>query len=639
MKMKKLIVILLAFVVMFNTSCDKYLDVNKNVDAPDYVDAHLYLAGILAAYQGMYWEIRATGPLTQMMGTDSYTSFANNFYSAGSDAAGEIWRMTYWLQGLNLENMINQAIEDEAWTLAGIGYAIKAFSWDQMTKHQVDLPLKDAFVPGLLAHGYDYQEDIYPQIIEWAETAIEYLEMTDNFGYGSTLSNADLIYKGDGSKWLKFAHSVIVRNLSSLTNKTDFASKYGPKLIEHAAKAMQTTADDAAMTTLGGGADAQFSAYNNFWGVYRGNLSNSYWQHDYIVQIMTGTVPQYDETTDEKVDADPDPISGTVYWYRPWKLNPKQIITDTLVNITGHYDPRAIAKLATRDDPMYKNVTNADSVKAYKFYGANFTSQTGHIGYNAANFYGRTVTATTATDGIGRWLFRNNAPYILMTAAEIKYCLAETYWKMGDKASAFAAWKEGVAQDMAFTVKHLYPGRAATGADVTGGALPGGDKITVAMFNQFAQEYLAGPYVGGLSLADFTLSHIMMQKYVALFPWGAGEAWVDLRKYHYDINYTGDYPSTDNGWNETTVFMKWDTNPNKVYKGFYLRPSNVEHRRTKYDIRNEGSPCYRIRPRYNSEYMWNKPSLDALKPISGLADAYHTSMPWFAYPNGYPFNK
>ena len=44
----------------------------------------------------------------------------------------------------------------------------------------------------------------------------------------------------------------------------------------------------------------------------------------------------------------------------------------------------------------------------------------------------------------------------------------------------------------------------------------------------------------------------MMQKWIALYPWGACEAFVDMRKYHYDIKYTGDYPSSGNGWDLST---------------------------------------------------------------------------------------
>ena len=208
--MKKLLTILLLASMSFTfTSCDSWLDVNNNVDAPDYVQEDLYLAGILSALgQGNYYDIRATGPLTQTLGTSSYTNFANHFYTKANDAAGEMWRVVYWLHGMNLENMINQSIAAEEWTLAGIGYAIKAFDWDMLTKLHGEVPMKQAYEPGRLSHDYDYQDEVYEQVRAWANTAIEYLEMDDATDYGSRLKDADLMYAGNASKWIKFAPCV-----------------------------------------------------------------------------------------------------------------------------------------------------------------------------------------------------------------------------------------------------------------------------------------------------------------------------------------------------------------------------------------------------------------------------------------------
>ncbi len=623
MKKKISTIILLASMLFTNVSCDDYLDVNKNVDAPDYVEGYLYLAGIIEQYQGMYMDIRATGPLTQMMGTSSYTSFATNYYSVGSDAGGEIWRVTYWLQGMNLENMINQSIKAEDWTLAGIGYAIKAYSWDQLTKEHCDLPMKEAFVNGLLSHNYDYQKDIYPQIREWAYKAIEYLEKTDNHSYGTKISANDYIYNGDKAKWIKFAYGVIVRNLASLSNKSNFTTDYAQELIDCANKSFQSVDDDAAVTVAGGSASAPYSEYNNFWGTNRTNLTRNYFQHEYAVQVFTGSVPKYDETTGEKYS-----VEGNKYY--PYELADKQIICDTLVKVAGHYDPRVAVKLATTDDPLYNSMDNADSIKAHKYYGGSFTGYSGPIG-SAPSYYGRNASSTytgTVQDGKGRWLYRDDAPYILMTCAELKFCLAEAYWKLNKKDEAFAAFKEGVKADINFTAKYIYPG--------TKGQAVGGDKITKSLFTSLAAQYTAGPYVDGLSLSSFSLSHIMMQKWVALYPWGALEAWVDMRKYHYDIKYTGEYPASGNGWDLSMVNQKWDTDATKVYKGFYLSPAQVQGRKVTYNTLNQGAPCYRIRPRYNSEYMWNKPSLESLVPISGTAENYQCSIPWFAYPGELP---
>ncbi|MBE0666202.1 MAG: SusD/RagB family nutrient-binding outer membrane lipoprotein, partial [Bacteroidales bacterium] len=102
-------VVLAALLLFMTTSCEDYLDVNQNLDAPAQVEGYLYLAGIQQAYGGLYYDIRAAGTLSQMMGTTSYTPFATHYYYLGSDAGGEKWRFTYWLQGMNLENVINQS--------------------------------------------------------------------------------------------------------------------------------------------------------------------------------------------------------------------------------------------------------------------------------------------------------------------------------------------------------------------------------------------------------------------------------------------------------------------------------------------------------------------------------------------------
>ena len=638
--MKKIITSILLISCLAFSSCEKYLDVNKNVDAPDQIEAGLYLPGILSAYQGFYWDIRALGPLSQMMGTSSYSNFAQNYYTEGNDAGGEIWRTVYWLQGMNLENMINQSIEEEMWTLAGIGYAIKAFSWDALTKYHGEAPMNQAYEPGRLSHDYDYQPEIMSKVREWAETAIEYLQKEDETNYGTYLTKGDLAYHGDKTKWIKFAHSVIVCDLAALTNKKDFNEKYAQDLLKHASMAIDDNASNFTVERLGGGADAQFSTYNNFWGTARQNLTNVYWQSDFIVEIMTGTVPQYDEATGDKIDAEAQSKRA------PWELNPKQIICDT-TKAAGHYDPRAAAKLSTVDGATYDKMTDKEAIKDWVYFGSGFTGAAGPVG-TAPNIFGfRNVTPTVAVEGQGRWLFRDDAPYILLTASEIQFEVAETYWKLGDKAKALEAFRKGVAMDMEFTGNYLNPGAPKeTGEDeegnktyAVGGSLPGGSLIAKATYNELASEYLAGPYVNGLSESDLTLSHIMMQKYVALWPWGALEAWTDLRKYNYDIQYTGEYPSKGNGWEQGQVNQKWDSDPTKVYKGFYLAPAQVENRKSAYNTKNNGAPCYRVRPRYNSEYMWNKNSLAALKPIAGDADDYQCSPTWFAYPGDYPASR
>lgn len=642
--MKKIYtIILVATLGFFFAGCDHYLDVNKNIDAPDedQVEDFHYLAGIESALQGLTWDCRATLVLSQMMATSSYTGFCNHYWTP-SDAGGEMWRVTYWLQGKNLENFLAYALEHEHWTYVGIGYALKAHSWDVTSKENGDMPLRQAFEPGRLSHDYDYQDLIYDSIQAWALRAIDYLQMPDATVYSNDAKKADIIFKLDKDKWIKFAHGILCRNMISLVRKTDFLTKYADQVIEHGKLAMQTLEDDCLIEVPGEGSDAQFPAMNHFWAPVRGNIGNNYWQGDYIVKIMTGTVPLYDHATGDIIRTDRDDIDKSYY---PYALNPEQIICDTIKTVPGHYDPRVAAKLSTRDNRTYEDIDKEDKVKSYKYYGGQFTSQTGYQGWNAGNLWGiNGEGANVKHNGVGRWMFSDNTPYVIMTSAEINFCMAEAYFLKGDKANALACWKKAVELDVQFTGKYLKPGKPlqdATGKFVNDGANPGGDKITVELYNKLAQEYLAGPYVAGITASTLTLSHIMMQKYVHEYPWLAYEAWVDQRKYHYDIDYTGDYPKLGNGWSKERVNQKWDEDRTKVYKGFYLKPANVEGRKTAYNERNNGSPAYRMTPRYNSEYMWNAPALKALKPIPGMLENgdyenYHTSMPWFCYPGDYP---
>ena len=635
-KNKFLYIIATIMMALSTTSCDDFLDVNKNTDAPDYVEGYLYLAGIQQAYYGIYFDLRALCPLTQMMGTSSYTSFANNYYSKASDAGGEAWRMVYWNQGMNLENMINQSEAAENWTLAGIGYAIKAYSWDFLTKVNGEAPMKQAFVPGLLSHEYDYQDAIYDQVRVWAKKAIECLEKEDKTNYGTRISQNDYIYGGDKAKWIKFAYAVIARNLASLTNKNDFKQKYYDEFIDACNKAFASNDDNALVKITGGGADAAQSSYNNFWGPYRGNLSNSYWQHDFAVQTMTGTMPIYNEEGNKIthtiiVKNDKGEEVEQTHPRFPYELAEKQIICDTLEEV-GHFDPRPLLKLGTASGNDTTGVKDPKLFRKYYFKGSGFTSATGPIG-QAENFWGRTEAITDAKDGEGRWLYSNGAPYVLTTYAELLFDLAEVQFKYGSKADAFETWKKAIAADMEFSAKYIQKESLAT---VGGKVYHQGDKVDQATFKAMAQEYLNGPFVAGFPMSEFSLSYMMMQKYIALFPWGASEVWVDLRKYHFDIAYTGDVPSFGNGWDKTLINQKRDDDATKVYKGFYLAPANVQGRRSAYNERNNGAPCYRLRPRYNSEYMWNLNNLKALKPIPGDADDYQCSIPWFAYPGDMP---
>ena len=123
-----------------------------------------------------------------------------------------------------------------------------------------------------------------------------------------------------------------------------------------------------------------------------------------------------------------------------------------------------------------------------------------------------------------------------------------------------------------------------------------GAQITAAEKAAFLANPAVVPAVGAL-----TLSHVMSQKYIAQWGWGHDELWMDMRRYHYT-----------------------DLDPvsgTQVFRGFTL-PTTLY-------VDNSGKTVQRLRPRYNSEYIWNVP---ALTVIGGLALDYHTKPLWITLP-------
>lgn len=246
--------------------------------------------------------------------------------------------------------------------------------------------------------------------------------------------------------------------------------------------------------------------------------------------------------------------------------------------IFGTPDPRQPVMLNPSLDGVYRGLTAG--------LGQSSTVSASASGVRSmwGTLLGTNVTAATTPS---KYLFQNNAPFPLITYSMLQFIKAEAAFRKNDKAMALDAYKKGLNAHLDFVVQ----GAKAPGATLGGTAYPFvSDPVAIAAFNARRAAYLANPAVVPASANDLTLSQIMLQKYIALWGYGTIEVWTDLRKYDYD----------------PTVFTSF-TLP------------------TTYFIDNGNKPAYRVRPRYNSEYVWN---IDALTAIGGFEPDYHTRKLW-----------
>ncbi len=196
------------------------------------------------------------------------------------------------------------------------------------------------------------------------------------------------------------------------------------------------------------------------------------------------------------------------------------------------------------------------------------------------NFWG--YVGSTGAGLPSRYIFSDKTKMPLMTYSQLQFIKAEAALKMGDQPTALAAYTNAISSHIDFV--------NSRNADDGQAVLP----ITAAEKTAFLTNAAIVPAV-------LTLSHIMSQKYIAQWAWGHNELWMDMRRYHY-----------------TDLDLVSGT---QVFRG-YAPPTTLY-------VDNGGKLVQRIRPRYNSEYVWNRASLNV---IGGLAADYHTVPLWITQP-------
>lgn len=525
--MKKFYAALIAGALVVPTGCQNFLDVNTNPNAPQSVAANLYLAPML------HWMVTAPqfdgryiGRITQEWMIPATGSTPGTWermgYDPGADTNAEQWRDVYWSLGQNLVDMNTKAAAEERWDLLGVGQFMKAWGWQVLTDMHGEIVVKEAIDQSRTTFDYDTQEYAYQQVRVLLDSAIANLQRTDGAVNAGYLAIGDHIYNGDRTKWLKLAYGLYAMNLSHYSNK----SSYKPAdVIAAVDKSLASNADDALLKYEGTNNND-----TNFFGWTRNNF-RSYRQTQFILNLMNGT------------------------------------------DFGGVVDPRLTRTLSPSRDGGFRGldpkaaptVTPADSaVQPFNFYG----------------FPG------TSGQGPGtRYIFSDKVKMPFMTYAQLQFVKAEAAYRMGDKATALAAYRNGISSSIDFVnSRNTDDNQAVT-------------QITSAEKTAF----LAAPEIVPTSPGGLTLSHIMSQKYIAQWGWGHNELFMDMRRYHYtDID-----PASGK----------------QVFIGFVL-PTNLYPD-------NGGKILYRVRPRFNSEYVWN---LEALKVIGADQLDYHTKPTWIILP-------
>lgn len=523
---RRLAVLATAGVLGLTASCQDFLDVNTNPNAPETVAANLYLSPMLHwMVTGQHWDGRCTAQFTQQLSQAVPSTIWSQYALMGpnynTDNCGQQWRDTYWSLGQNLIDMMRIAGDEERWDILGAGYVMKAWGWQAITDLHGEIIVSEAFDQTKFDFGYDDQEFVYGEIQRLLDSAIVHLSRSDGAVDATYMGRGDKMYNGDRVKWLKFAHGLYALNLSHYSNK----ASYDPAaVLAHVDQSFTSNADDAVWSFPNTQNDDR-----NFLGPSRNNFGN-FRQTQFVVGLMDGTA-------------------------------------------FGVQDPRMTRMLAPSPDGVYRGIEPdiANPLNAFT------TTQ------RPNNPYGYAAAPPAGSPGI--YVFADKARMPAMTYAQLQFVKAEAAYHLGDKALALAAYREGISAHIDFVNQR----------NAEDGQRP--SQITAAE----KAAFLANPAIVPTDPNALTLQMIMSQKYIAQWAWGFNELWMDMRRYHYtDLD-----PVTGEA----------------IYPGFEL-PQPLHSF-------NEGNPVYRLRPRYNSEYVWNQ---KGLAEIGALELDYHTKPLWIITP-------
>jgi hypothetical protein len=360
--------------------------------------------------------------------------------------------------------------------------------------------------------------------------------------------------KGSLDRWKKSVYGILARSYAYISNKATLYS--ADSVIKYCNLSMTTNDDNATAKFQATG----ITGTSNYYGTARGNVNNStsgtaIRQSAFIADLMSGA-----NTLAFPGVADP----------RAWYLlrgNPNGTIKGYSPSWSAAINP----PLATADLPE-------------SFVGTAY----GTVGY--VPLAGLPLTNGTA----GKYIFRDEAEFPIMTASEIQFLKAEALIRSGNYAEAKTAYVNAIGLNFDMLTSKYNVN------------IPAGKEITATN----KQLYLENPVVVPVTptAATMTLTKVMLQKYIALYAWGVHETWADMRRYHYsDID-----PATSQ----------------QVYAGFKV-PSGVDL--NSLTGNNNGKLVYRTRPRYNSEYLYNIPSLTAIGAYP-VGNDYHTKECWFSKP-------
>ncbi len=377
--------ILLILILVFGLiSCEKFLDVNEDLDSPYTSTPDFLLPSVIANMATSIYDHGETDAyFTQQVATLSGYHREKDRWDYLTSHRIPQWRRHYHDISVNALHVVQSAERENSTNYIGVAKIIYAFSTLNTTDLFGDMPFSEA-LEGNPAPKYDDQAFIYSEAIKILDDAIKILQETDLSTCRKMTGKQDNLYGGDITKWIKFAHAIKARAFLHLTPNVN--NDY-TKVIDETELALDDWTDALFKYTVGDGSALQL----NQWGAskskpdwdYRANyLDKSAPSHFMLIEAL-----RYDEE------------NNTIK------------------------DPRQALLMKPNDSGKYLYVYPSEGKAA-------------------------TLKEIDYPDLYDSYVTNDLSPMYFFTKEELYFILAESKFQSGDKTGAYSNFKKGIQANM-----------------------------------------------------------------------------------------------------------------------------------------------------------------------------------------------
>jgi len=546
MKKFRYISLLLLALLTFN-SCEDVLDDNVNPDKAHSIDAKVGLPPVIYyAQQIVYDHSEYYAYFSQMLTTSGKSSIGSYSYKCEWEMLTmnrhPMWRRHFYDIGVNAKNLIANAQEIDSRNYELIARTIRLMSTQLTTDAFGDMPRSQAYQSN--SPQYDTQASVYAWMLEEADellTLFDEKSITENPNNQEITINEDRVYAGDLEKWKGLVMAIKARILLRNIPNVDRSAAMCKQIYDAA---------DAAIN--------QWRKGDLLYGSWFGNEPRYYWDGGTVTQNAVWSVAQpVINSWESRANLLGNAIPSKFFMVDLLGLNsPDNEAKVGVYNSEGQRagfanDPRCPLLMIARVGPQ--TASNPNTQIKMRFLENNIGMGASYKLVNYPDLY------------MGAYAGSVDAYNPIFTMEELYFIKAEAAYWMGNKTEACALAKEATQWNIQrhldfFLAKYTnenynektdnkYPGNGVTGgkpgfiaADYWNSQVASfldneetlnaaGTKALVPKVTERGNKHWF------FNPSEFTLSDLMIQKYIAMYL--QPEQWTDMRRYHYSNNRNG----------------------------------------------------------------------------------------------------